>query len=212
MTMAERNFIEFEGTVSPPDILTDPNWADFVFVSTLRHPLARIISALKNDKAVYTWSKLDISTEEKILHRCEWGVFHCHSNYYIRMFAGHPGGGPGKGKIATRETLDAAKANFLRYSCVILQEDWKATEECLASRLGFRLQRGGAAFNVNGHIAQNNDAGLSGRNVNYSKSTFLARLDESQYERLLKLNELDIEFYEWAKELIQSGYFINTDT
>ena len=214
-----RNFYEVEGTVSPPTILTDPEWANFVFVSTLRHPIARIISSLHNDppftsiskgcykpeasKQLNNCSKAILASTEDMETKCRQGIYYCYSNYYIRMFAGHRNGAY---HPVTRETLDIAKQNFRRYSCVILQELWAETSQCLSHKLGLHLTSN-EGYNVQGGMHQKmHEQAVADRSG--SMHTFSESLTNTEYGRLLELNALDLEFYNWAKELILSGYFL----
>lgn len=219
--VSNRNFIELEGTVTPPDLLTNPEYANFVFITTIRHPIARTISSLHNDplfnKKLPNCTQPDeanqvngcahnfISDGEAIMKRCHWGVYFCYSNYFVRVLAGHPNG---KDNEVTRHTLELAKRNFLRYSCVILQEQWKDTSSCLATKLGLHLSHD-AEFNVEGHLGKQTKMGESVaiRKDQHSDSTFLETLTKQEYEQLLELNALDLEFYEWAKEQILAGVF-----
>lgn len=218
-----RNFIEFEGTVSPPDLLTNPEYANFVFISTLRHPIARTISSLHNDHLFNAGGKNKncfkpdqanelnpcahnfISNATDIMRRCHYGVYFCYSNYFVRTFAGHPNG---RLNPVTRHTLELAKQNFLRYSCVILQEQWKDTSSCMSSKLGLHLSSD-SEFNVEGHLRSEAKAGESSavRTDQHSDATFLKSLTPEEYKQLVELNALDLEFYEWAKEQILDGAF-----
>ena len=219
-TINHRNFFEVEGTVSPPTILTDPEWANFVFISTLRHPIARIISSLHNDnpyinqekgcykpeshKELNNCSKAVLSTNANIENRCHQGIYYCYSNYYVRMFAGHPNGNE---YPVTRETLETAQRNFRRYSCVVLQEHWTATSQCLSHKLGLHLTSTDG-YNVQGAMKQKmHEQAVANRSG--SLDTFSESLTNSEYGRLLELNALDLEFYNWAKEQILSGLFLS---
>lgn len=214
-----RNFYEVEGTVSPPTILTDSEWANFVFVSTLRHPIARIISSLHNDppftsisKGCYkpeaahdlnNCSKAILASTEDMETKCRQGIYYCYSNYFIRMFAGHRNGAY---HPVTRETLELAKQNFRRYSCVILQEHWAETSHCLSHKLGLHLTSN-EGYNVQGVLKQKmHKQAVDDRSG--SMHTFSESLTNREYGRLLELNALDLEFYNWAKEQILSGYFL----
>jgi len=222
-TTHHQNFFEVEGTVSPPTILSDPEWANFVFVSTMRHPIARIISSLHNDppyqkpqlgcyksdnpKKLNQCARAVLFMNDQIMNRCGHGIYFCYSNYYVRMFAGHPNGVE---YPVTRKTLERAKEHFRRYSCVVLLEHWTETSHCLATKLGLHLtsQEG---YNVQGSIkekVQHKGALLSNQTKKASLDTFSESLTNDEYGRLLELNTLDLEFYNWAKDLILSGFFM----
>jgi hypothetical protein len=220
LELHQRNFWESENTVSPPDILTNEEWGHYVFVSTIRHPISRILSSLNNDPlynnnncqlsnqtsqedqkpAISTCGHDVISSDRKILNSCRKEIYSCYSNYYVRMFAGTY-----KERV-TPAILERAKQNFERYSCVILQEYWKETVGCLRHRLGLNLQQDGAAFNAGGSIQRAADSASTATTVSTSTPnitlSFLEKIDAIELERLTRLNSYDIEFYEWAKERI----------
>lgn len=215
----QRNFNELEGTVSPPDLTTNAEWSNFVFVSTLRHPLARIISSLHNDppyrkvngcvqptnpKELNLCAHRKVSFDNKIMDECHKGIYYCYSNYYVRMFAGHPNG---PSNVVTKETLQLAKKNFLRYSCVVLQEQYETTESCLKTKLGLHL-KSDVEFNVQGNLIKSvNSTATRGADIKNSDAEFLQSLREHELVRLKKLNALDLEFYDWAKYQILAGVF-----
>ena len=221
LELHQRNFWESENTVSPPDILSNKEWGHYVFVSTMRHPISRILSSLENDPpynnkncqsknqttlqknqktAISTCGHNAISTDQNILYRCRAGIYFCYSNYYVRMFAGT------YKEAVTPAILERAKRNFERYSCVVLQEHWKETVGCLRHRLGLNLQQDGATFNSGGRIQRLVDSGSSSTTVPTSTLnitlSFLGKIDVIELERLTRLNSYDIEFFEWAKERI----------
>jgi len=229
------------GTVSPPDILTNPEWANFVFVSTIRHPITRIISSLHNDmpyhnqlqgcykektktgeRKLSNCAKYAISNTDFILQRCEKGIYYCYSNYFVRMFAGHPSSSVGhKQPQVTRETLETAKQNFLRYSCVVLQEQWDETSLCLSQKLGLHLSSS-ESYNVKGAMHakaslhssggsdSNPDIGSSSNSTDDTDGLSFTEVTDEEYQLLESLNELDLEFYEWAKKQILSGTFLQS--
>ena len=55
-----RNVIEIEGSGVPVDML-ESSWDDFVFISTIRHPLDRVVSSLK---LVESFNEVDIQFYE----------------------------------------------------------------------------------------------------------------------------------------------------
>jgi len=217
---AGRNFIELEGNGVPVDMVVaadagarsaqrqsrkDP-WEDFVFVSTIREPLARIVSDLESthtfrcgdvhgsgDVQKTAASKACVENllrdEAVILGRCRKGVYECHSNYYVRIFSG----------LDAEYTTDAdmlarAKRNFKRFSCVVLQERWSETARCLGTRLGLYLTTD-LEFNVVGHGLKKAVAGVRHEDA-------VSFLSENTQSLLRELNRVDFEFYEWAKEWI----------
>ena len=121
MAAHHRNFEEVEGTVSPPNILNHPEWSDYVFISTIRLSLARIVSSLYNEPRYVkkgtkctksaTRNQLNdcahqaVASEESIMSNCHQSIYFCYSNNFVRMFAGHPNGSQNK---VTREAFEAA--------------------------------------------------------------------------------------------------------
>jgi len=238
LTLAERNFFEMEGTVSPPDILTNPEWSHYVFVSTIRDPISRIKSSLRNDPkfnmkgekrskdfvenctiphqpskadTINSCAQRHIFTDKIILNNCDGSsIYHCYSNYYVRMYAGTV---TTENPKVTHSTLEQAKRNFERYSCVVLNEAWDLTAECLPKRLGLQLRQR-SLFNVNGRKDIRLDRNTKTETVttivvpNVLNSTYLKTFSEIEFERLIRLNKLDIEFFEWAKQriLTQANY------
>lgn len=204
-----RNFIEIEGSVSPPNLLTSPEWSNFVFVSSLRHPIARIISLLHNTppwtsvqcvkpnetKELNFCAHNSIDSTDKIFHSCQQGIFRCLSNYYVRMFAGHS---TSEGPV-TERTVEIAKNNFRRYSCVILQEQWGETQRCLSTKLGLHLSSN-TGFNVNGEKPVERKVHM--QDLVHSPEDFSETLLPEELKRLTVANKFDLEFYEWAKEVI----------
>jgi hypothetical protein len=116
MDSHERNFIEIEGSGVPVDML-ESSWDDFVFVSTIRHPVDRVVSALlndqcKGDRQCFAQKKRSFASD---VGRCRKGVYHCNSNYFVRTFSG----------LDNRYTTDGKSqaelfALFLRRGCGIL--------------------------------------------------------------------------------------------
>lgn len=217
------------GTVSPPDILTNPEYSNFVFVSTIRHPISRIISSLHNDpiykkakcrntkQTMQSWQlnacahKL-LESDASIKAKCADGaIYYCYSNYFVRMFAGHQ---KQDGLDVTRKTLDAAKRNFLRYSCVVVQERWDETAVCLSRRLGLHLSSS-LGFNIQGKIGtatsevkMTTATAATAKDQSSSALDFSKTLNPEEVKRLEQLNALDIEFYEWAKQIVLSPEYL----
>jgi hypothetical protein len=220
MEVAGRNLIEVEGSGVPNDLLTTSTstnstedaesvWKDFVFVSTIRHPLDRIESALRNDNLAWSCRKPHLNDTERlkcrsdfvdsnatILSRCSGKVYDCHSNYYVRTFSG----------MDTNYTTDAemlrlAKERFLRFSCVVLQEAWDETIPCLATKLGLHLTRQAKLFNVEGQMKGAVSLAVA-QNVKQVKQP--RTVSAEAYTRLVELNRVDLEFYEWAKYQIMT--------
>lgn len=134
------------------------------------------------------------ATREKIIDGCENGLYRCMSNYFVRQFSGYRTGVNG---TVTREMLEAAKRNYLRYSCVLIQEAWDITMPCLLHRLGMPLSFSGG-FNQGGNIKAREDT--NNTEVLHQNETFTETFSQAELSRLYDLNSLDIEFYEWAKE------------
>lgn len=205
MQTTSRNFIEVEGCGVPDDILSD-QWSDFVFISSIRHPMARIESSLRNDfryKTCTNGTQKDpasclvrfIGTNNAILNQCSKGIYYCMSNYFVRMFSGME-----QNYTTDEDMLMRAKNNWNRFSCVVLQEEWSQTVHCIGNRLGlYRYQA--VAFNVNGDPRPVTNASMAS---NTGRSEDLVREDD--YKRLLSLNEVDMQFYEWAKDQIVQSY------
>ena len=53
MLLKDRNFIELEGTPAPIDLLSNPEWHSTVFISSIRHPIDRIVSSLTNAENLF---------------------------------------------------------------------------------------------------------------------------------------------------------------
>ena len=214
LEMHGRNFFESEGTVSPPDLLTNMEWSNYVFVSSIRHPISRILSSLDNDpRYKYEKCKLNsnpsaitscgheaIGSDNTMINECAKSIYHCYSNYYVRMFAGisHK-------KEVTSSSMQKAKQNFERYSCVVLQESWEDTVGCLKHRLALNLQHDGFIFNLGGNIlAAAEYSNHTTKEVTNLTSSFLQKITSVELDRLTQLNSYDLEFYEWAKGRILS--------
>jgi hypothetical protein len=206
-----QNFFEAEGFGVPDDLLTNPAWNSFVFVSTLRHPLDRIESSLRADHRYHACREANstsqrsclhrfVASEEAILKHCDHAIYHCLSNYYVCMFSDMDY----QTYTTDKDMLQKAKRNFWRFSCVFLQEAWDETVPCLPHKLGLHVQNP-AKFNILGRLSA-----LGNNTVVVPKS------DERQsvlfaedLSRLEALNQVDLEFFEWAKEIIlskASGY------
>ena len=108
---------------------------------------------------------------------------------------------------ATRESLELAKQNFLRFSCVmLLEQDTEISfanlaHKCLATRLGLHL-KSEEHFNVHGklNLAASNEIGSNNRNdIDFEELT------SEERTLLLDMNQLDLEFFEWAKDIIPQG-------
>mmetsp|Transcript_33291 Transcript_33291/g.72025 ORF Transcript_33291/g.72025 Transcript_33291/m.72025 type:complete len:367 (+) Transcript_33291:248-1348(+) len=200
MNNSGRNFIEMEGAGVPIDLLTNPGWDSFIFVSTIRHPIERVASALRGDPKYHRNPDCPVGQlnctksyiqERHILEACLRGIYSCLSNYFVRMFSGRDTNVPSPSRVM----LEEAKANFLRFSCVVLQEQWDETVGCL-SNIGLHLNVKGR-FNVDGRIS----APLAPDNRKRNES-YIEGFSSEEMDTLLRLNELDMEFYEWAKGFI----------
>ena len=150
MDYHERNFIEIEGSGVPVDML-ESSWDDFVFVSTIRHPVDRVVSALlndqcKGDRQCFAQKKRSFASD---VGKCRKGVYHCNSNYFVRTFSGLDN------RYTTDEDmLEKAKMNFLRFSCVVVVEYWDETVRCL-ERIGLHL-KDSKVFNIAANIKSRN--------------------------------------------------------
>jgi len=189
-----RNMIEMEGAGVPIDLLE--GWSSFVFVSSLRHPVARAVSSLLHDGKTKCHGASNVGecmshhlALNETMMRCERWIYNCHSNYYVRMFSGLD-----TVYTTDQDMLERAKRNFRRFSCVLLQEQWDETAVCLRKLGLFRIPK--TRYNVNG--------GLDGVGAGNSSSdtivlSFVPKVDR---DRLWEMNRVDIEFYEWAKDQI----------
>lgn len=205
-----RNFIEFEANGAPVDMLED-HWSDFVFVSTMRHPLERIVSSLKNDPDLRCKSAGNVEcmskfiTTEAIQQRCSQGkgIYYCHSNYFVRMFSGMD-----KVWTTDEDMMQRAKKNFHRFSCVILQEEWDETSVCLRKLGLYRSPE--KQFNVAGRLSS---SGLNGTSATkLRKSNEFSLLRKQEQDILIEVNQLDLEFYEWSRNIIISDARYNLDS
>ena len=200
-----RNYFEAKYFGGPPDIWAD-YWSDFVFITTLRHPLGRIESVFRRDSA-YNKCIVDdedsvreclrdfLDTDNMILDVCDQNPNLCISNYLIRTFSGHENNFTTPG-----ETLDLAKTNFKRYSCVVLQESWDSTDSCLGEKLGlYQKYPKGHAFLKEERKKLSKDQGVT---IDDSVERLQNWLGSEMYDRLVRLNQADLEFYEWAKKQI----------
>ena len=184
-------------------------WDKFVFVSTLRDPIDRIVSSIRNyvcrkDETCFrkhkaNFVKLDVGAT------CPNGIYRCHSNYYVRMFSGYD-----IRYTTDEDMLETAKRNFLRFSCVPLVEYWDETVFCLAN-LGLHRNIGHhVAFNVANQITKvtelkpNNTTKTSTntKKTSHQNRTKHQFLSDNEYELIASRNQVDIQFYEWAKDLI----------
>lgn len=205
MDEAYQNFIEIEGSGVPDDMLDSSLWGDFVFVSTVRHPIGRLVSLLKNDyctnmfqprganmTACFEYEKEHIASNSK---RCDEGIYLCHSNYLVRIFSG----------LDTQYTndthmLETAKRNFQRFSCVPIVEHFQETSHCL-KRLGLFLTNPGPeeAFNKDGHIEEKSRiTSESSLSASSSYNAYAGDLSYEQYLNALLVNKADMEFYKWV--------------
>jgi len=203
MQKAGRNMFEAEGFGVPTDILSH-RWSDYVFISSIRHPMARIESSLRNDLQYHycrmvpnTSSCLSkyVGSDSAILKECDKSIYNCMSNYLVRMFSGME-----RNYTNDFDMLERAKRNWHRFSCVVLQEEWSRTEHCLGERLGL-YRHSKVMFNVNGNLT----AGVLSSHVAH-----VELLQKEDYARLVSLNRADFEFYEWAREqILQSSNVYN---
>eukprot|EP00550_Attheya_septentrionalis_P007161 CAMPEP_0198285632 /NCGR_PEP_ID=MMETSP1449-20131203/4874_1 /TAXON_ID=420275 /ORGANISM="Attheya septentrionalis, Strain CCMP2084" /LENGTH=364 /DNA_ID=CAMNT_0043983113 /DNA_START=156 /DNA_END=1247 /DNA_ORIENTATION=- len=179
-----RNFIEIEGSGIPDDML-ESSWDDFVFVSTIRHPVDRIVSALLNDQCegnrqCFEQKKRSFASD---VSKCQLSVYNCNSNYFVRTFSGLDN------RYTTDEDmLEKAKMNFLRFSCVVVVEYWNETVRCLET-IGLHL-KDIKLFNVAGDLQSINHT-LS-RETDYGKE-----LSQEELALMKAFNEVDIQFYDW---------------
>mmetsp|Transcript_18953 Transcript_18953/g.24388 ORF Transcript_18953/g.24388 Transcript_18953/m.24388 type:complete len:379 (-) Transcript_18953:205-1341(-) len=185
MDSHERNFIEIEGSGVPVD-MWESSWDDFVFVSTIRHPVDRVVSALLNDQCrgdrqCFAQKKLGFASD---VGKCRKGVYHCNSNYFVRTFSGLDN------RYTTDEDmLEKAKMNFLRFSCVVVVEYWDETVRCL-ERIGLHL-KDSKVFNIASNIKSSNRT--ESHDSDHSKE-----LSQKELELVEAFNEVDIQFYEWV--------------
>lgn len=210
---SNRNVIEVEGSGVPADILSD-SWNDWVFITSIRHPMDRIDSFLRNvqgykhcsllnrgntTKRAECYSRL-LMSRQHLLDKCHDSIFKCLSNYLVRMFSGRE-----LEWTSDEQMLRLAKINFYRFSCVILQEEWAQTQTCLGDRLGLYIYPD-QAYNVNGaiHVSTNVSTALDAT-MNGNSSDDKQLLTNQDYDMLLSLNQVDLEFYEWAKQQILSS-------
>ena len=121
------------GTVSPPDTSSNLGWANTVFISTIRHPVSRIISAIRNEHKCSSIKNCTrfrhrggMQSRESMMKECSLSTYFCKSNYFVRLFSGQLD----YNLSVTEDTVEAAKDNFRRYSCVLIQEAWEATLTC----------------------------------------------------------------------------------
>jgi len=215
MDMENQNFVEIEGSGVPKRMLDSSLWGDFVFVSTVRHPIGRLVSLLKNDICMHSsqdlkkhggnkttcmeYEKDHIVSNSK--RRCNKSIFLCHSNYLVRIFSGLD-------THYTNDThmLETAKRNFQRFSCVPIVEHFQETSHCL-KRLGLFLTNPGpdVSFNVAGNKTKRLTAPdttrvamKSSSSASSSYNAFAADLSHDQYLNALLVNKADMEFYEWV--------------
>lgn len=201
--------------------MTNPEWANYVFVSSIRHPIARAVSSLRHDprftlpqpacthptdaKALSNCARGQIASEDAVLGSCQHGIYYCFSNYYVRMFAGMDDQQQQQQRTVTREALATAKRNFGRYSCVVLLESWDETSHCM-SKIGLHLTDA-RRFNVDGTMTMMEDSDGTTTAATRAELNFTASLSDTELSRLEELNDLDLEFYNWAANQILSGAF-----
>ena len=216
MDNENQNFLEIEGSGVPVDMLDSSVWGDFVFVSTIRHPIGRLVSLLKNDVCLqnsfpylrkHGGNKTACMEHEKRhiasnSNRCDEGIYFCHSNYLVRIFSGLD-------KQYTNDThmLETAKRNFQRFSCVPITERFHETSHCL-KRLGLFLTNAaglGASFNVAGNMHKSLTEDTTTRTALESPpsasslyNAFAADLSREEYLEALSVNKADVDFYEWV--------------
>lgn len=129
--------------------------------------------------------------------RCSRWIYNCHSNYYVRMFSGLD-----TDYTTDEDMLERANKNFFRFSCVLLQEEWDETSVCLRKKLGLsRLPK--MQYNV--------DGGLDVDGSVNSDTAGLNAIAEEDRERLMEMNRVDIEFYDWARKQILSSLNMDND-
>eukprot|EP00957_Ditylum_brightwellii_P123191 9392977-Ditylum_brightwellii.AAC.1 len=102
MDMENQNFVEIEGSGVPEHMLDSSLWGDFVFVSTVQHPIGLLVSLLKNDICMHLSQNLkkhggnkttcmEYEKDHIVLNsnrRCNKSIYLCHSNYLVRIFSG----------------------------------------------------------------------------------------------------------------------------
>lgn len=242
----KQNFIELEGSGIPEDILVENEvslprtWYDYVFISSIRHPIDRIVSSLYNDpkqcgnkrskRSKKSCINTIIQNKDLLLEKCSNSIYYCYSNYYTRMFSGHDTEfydqtEETNSDDAQSSSLDIAKLNFYRFSCIILVEYWDETITCLQEKLGLHLLTS-QHYNVKGQISVGREQqskqsqysqfitpvisslkGGEGKNDGggHGATNHLHLLSNSSRQILEDMNQIDLEFYEWAKQEILNG-------
>ena len=199
-----RNFFEVEGNGVPDGLVSTSVWKSWVFISTLRHPIDRIISALQHDPFFLCEDSMECVAnnidKQRIFASCRQGTYHCHSNYYLRTFAGTD-----SNYTTDQDMMARAKQNFVRFSCVVLVDAYQITLPCL-ERLGLYLRDEIGAFNVDGKLNANIQGTSSPNFSNETKSINSTKTDvlynnlpEDKIDLLFELNLPDLDFYEWAR-------------
>eukprot|EP01084_Bolivina_argentea_P100234 180015_1 len=139
MKQYQTNFIEFENSGLPTDILTNSYWKNWTFITSMRNPMDRIVSAIKrlpqfcNGLEVCDMSKY--INANFIKQSCDHYMYTCINNYFIRMLLGFDGVIQRIDAI-NQTHLIKAKQVLHRISCVIIVESWDDTIKCLGERLG----------------------------------------------------------------------------
>lgn len=206
MDAHQRNFIEAEGNGVPENLWDSGDWEQFVFVSTLRHPVSRIVSLLKNDycksRGKDCFEQIKRTFASNVNKWCNKGVYMCPSNYYVRIFSGLD-----NNYTTDADMIQRAQLNFVRFSCVILLEQWDDTVSCLQN-IGLYLHKDNLAFNQNGQMKR---AGVHLNTTTQLNSTALSPhqgnsyLTPAQEEQIVSYNQADLIFYEWAKHYLLSN-------
>ena len=128
------NVVEHEGGPSPGDITVNEAWRPWVFVTTMRDPLKRVLSLTTGSwgcKFDYQPSfGFDLTHLSSMVWKCDKNQYCCISDYFTRQFAG-----VGTPTTLTSTHLELAKTNMRRYSCILLVEHWDETAHCLGSAL-----------------------------------------------------------------------------
>lgn len=189
--LGQRNIVEESKRPLPvSSILRNPeDWNRWVFVTSLQNPLDRAMSLLHSESRycrdrVGTCSYETLFREDSVRKNCANDSY-CYSNHITRVFSGRHGTDE-----LTREDLEHAKLMLHRFSCIlVLGESLNRTSSCLKHTLGL------SALDLDHFNELENTTSL------------ISALPTRNLKRLMELNQLDLELWEYALALLHSRGF-----
>jgi len=119
---------------------------------------------------------------------CEPGDKSCvHDNIILQAVVGTP-----EGTAFTREDLEMAKSRLRHFDLIFVVEHLSYTLQLATTRLGWRPDAVSTALNATGHKAEESDD---------QERITRGEITLEQWQRIIERNSLDIELYDYMREL-----------